>query len=119
MNRREWSARPNRESLRRRNPKLAAFVLARDRRCVYCKSTKNLQVDHLVPRSKGGTDDVQNLASCCKRCNCSKQAKSVYEWSSYAKSKLGLLFDPNTVIAHARKETKKMEQLVHRKSKSK
>ena len=38
--------------------------------CCYCQA-KNLplQIDHLVPRSRGGTDRVSNLALACNRCN--------------------------------------------------
>lgn len=102
MNRAEWSARPNRESLRRRNPKLAAFVLARDKRCVYCRATKNLQVDHLVPRSKGGTDDARFIVTCCRRCNASRQAKDLDEWQAYARRVHGIRFSAEKVREQAR-----------------
>ena len=40
------------------------------RRCVYCGATgKPLEIDHVVPRSKGGSDRVSNLVVACVECN--------------------------------------------------
>lgn len=53
-------------------------VLARDRwTCCSCgRSTREsgvlLEVDHIIPRSKGGTDDLHNLQTLCKKCNVGK-----------------------------------------------
>ena len=45
-------------------------VFARDRhRCQYCGSDRHLTVDHVVPRSKGGTDTWDNLVTSCAPCN--------------------------------------------------
>lgn len=49
-------------------------------RCVYCGSTENLSVDHLFPRIKGGTDNVENLVCSCKSCNSSKGKKDLVVW---------------------------------------
>ena len=38
------------------------------------------QVDHVVPRSRGGTDEMSNLVLACSPCNSSKGAKNVDEW---------------------------------------
>ncbi len=61
-------------------------ILKRDGfRCRYCgkeasESTK-LEVDHVVPRSKGGSDDPTNLGAACYDCNRGKTNKSVtYAW---------------------------------------
>lgn len=42
------------------------------RRCVECRSKEDLSLDHIVPRSKGGTHDEDNLRTLCRRCNSSK-----------------------------------------------
>ncbi|MCK6511027.1 RNA-guided endonuclease IscB [Myxococcota bacterium] len=40
------------------------------RKCFYCDATEiPLQIDHIVPRSKNGTDRVSNLTLACARCN--------------------------------------------------
>lgn len=37
--------------------------------CVWCGATRNLCLDHIVPRSKGGTNAPSNLVTSCLRCN--------------------------------------------------
>jgi 5-methylcytosine-specific restriction endonuclease McrA len=52
--------------------RVRAAVLERDgHTCTYCGQPAN-HVDHVVPRSKGGTDDLGNLVSSCEGCNKSK-----------------------------------------------
>jgi hypothetical protein len=41
-------------------------------RCVKCGNTDNLQVDHIVPFSKGGKTEKSNLQTLCKKCNVEK-----------------------------------------------
>lgn len=49
------------------------LVLRRDAyTCAYCGDAAN-EVDHIHPRSKGGTDDLDNLVACCRRCNILKK----------------------------------------------
>jgi len=48
--------------------------------CIYCGSEENLSIDHIVPRSKGGTDDEQNLATACRSCNSSKRDRDLIDW---------------------------------------
>jgi 5-methylcytosine-specific restriction endonuclease McrA len=43
-------------------------------RCEYCRypeflSTSPLTIDHINPQSLGGSDDTDNLALACRRCN--------------------------------------------------
>ncbi len=47
--------------------------------CEYCLApeevaVKEFQVEHIVPRARGGSDDLANLALACPRCNPSKWA---------------------------------------------
>ncbi len=48
--------------------------------CVYCEEVANT-VDHLVPLSKGGTNDKRNLAHCCSSCNGQKGNFTLTEFS--------------------------------------
>lgn len=43
-------------------------------KCVYCSDTRNLEIDHIVPLSKGGTEDRSNLQTLCAPCNRKKGA---------------------------------------------
>lgn len=50
-------------------------------RCEYCKMHQSLQgatfhVEHITPRSKGGSSDLGNLAWACPSCNLQKQDKT-------------------------------------------
>lgn len=48
--------------------------------CAYCGSTENLTLDHLTPKSKGGTDRVTNLICACTQCNKDKAHAKWSEW---------------------------------------
>ncbi len=40
--------------------------------CQYCGTTKDLTLDHVIPRSKGGKSTWTNLVTACKKCNSNK-----------------------------------------------
>jgi 5-methylcytosine-specific restriction endonuclease McrA len=50
-------------------------------RCYYChaKITK-YHVDHVVPLTRGGSNDPSNLVIACPTCNISKHNKLLHEW---------------------------------------
>lgn len=58
-------------------------VHARDNwKCQYCGeelNAKDLTIDHIIPRSKGGRTIWENVVSCCKECNKKKSNKSLRE----------------------------------------
>lgn len=47
-----------------------------DYTCLYCGSKKNLTIDHVIPKSKGGDNSWKNLATSCQRCNSNKGDKT-------------------------------------------
>jgi len=60
----------NRDSI---SPKLRFAVLRRDKYvCQYCGACgpeTELEVDHKIPVSRGGTDEMENLVTSCIKCN--------------------------------------------------
>ena len=48
--------------------------------CIYCEKEKDLTLEHILPRSRGGPDTTDNAVFICKSCNSSKGDKRLYEW---------------------------------------
>jgi hypothetical protein len=59
-----------------------AYVLVKyDYRCVYCGKTNiPFEIDHIRPKSRGGSDRVSNLALSCHACNAAKGNRTAAEW---------------------------------------
>ena len=57
-----------------RNPNFTRFnVFLRDKfSCQYCGSKNELTFDHLLPRSKGGKTNWENVVTACSSCNVQK-----------------------------------------------
>ncbi|MEH2385791.1 MAG: HNH endonuclease [Nostoc sp.] len=55
-------------------------VLRRDHHsCQYCGSGKHLTLDHVMPRSKGGSHTWDNVVAACERCNSRKGDCTLFE----------------------------------------
>lgn len=49
--------------------------------CCYCgRLGLSLEIDHIHPVTQGGPSDPWNLALCCKRCNSSKNDRTLEQW---------------------------------------
>lgn len=48
-------------------------------KCGYCGSNKDLTIDHIFPKSKGGKNSWKNLVTCCKKCNYKKDDMTTKE----------------------------------------
>ena len=60
-----------------------SIVMERDRyACTYCGSDKQLEADHILPLSRGGSNALVNLATACRSCNLSKGTKAVEDWGA-------------------------------------
>jgi len=58
-------------------------------RCIYCQrllddnhieSERERTLDHLIPRSLGGSHGAHNLVTCCGHCNSARQELSLRDW---------------------------------------
>ena len=72
------------------NPNFTRFnVFLRDNfMCQYCSSKKELTFDHLLPRSKGGKTDWNNVVTACSSCNVQKGGRLI------ERSKMQLNYKP-------------------------
>ena len=50
--------------------------------CFICESSKNLQVDHLIPLALGGRHSIGNLQALCQSCNRAKFNKLPIEFKA-------------------------------------
>ena len=68
-----------------------SIVLERDgHACTYCGAGRQLEGDHIVPLSRGGSNAFFNLATACRPCNLSKGSKTVQEWRASGRRRIGL-----------------------------
>lgn len=52
-----------------------------NRRCVYCgKTNVPLEIEHIIPKSRGGSNRIDNLAIACRECNQAKDNKTAEEF---------------------------------------
>lgn len=84
----DYSPRVNGKALRKR-----LFVYERDGyRCkLFCGRTLTLEtatLDHVIPRSRGGSGAINNLVTACASCNRRKDDKLMrdhgYEWNHWS-----------------------------------
>lgn len=63
--------------------RLMGVIFARDGfRCTYCGSAESLTLDHVIPRSRGGSNKPNNITTACNSCNSQKGDKTPEEWRS-------------------------------------
>lgn len=44
---------------------------------VYTNDFHLMTIDHVIPKSRGGSNDIDNLVPCCDRCNTKKGSKLI------------------------------------------
>lgn len=60
---------------------LRVMIYERDNhQCQACFSSYNLGIDHMLPVSRGGKNNPENLQTMCQSCNGKKGTKTMDEW---------------------------------------
>lgn len=63
--------------------------------CAYCGVSGDMQIEHVIPLSKGGAHDAMNIVPACPPCNYSKNTTEVERWyrsqSFYSPSRLAMI----------------------------
>jgi 5-methylcytosine-specific restriction endonuclease McrA len=72
--------------------------------CCYCGASveggAKLTLDHLIPHSKGGSNDQSNIITACFTCNSSRGSRS---WSKFAAKVAAYLnIDKAVIVRHIR-----------------
>ena len=73
-------------------------VFARDRHtCQYCgAASRDLTIDHVTPKHRGGRHEWENLVAACRNCNHRKGSKTL------AEARMTLLREPRAPRADVR-----------------
>lgn len=48
--------------------------------CAYCSTAPAESRDHVIPISRGGSNNIENILPACLTCNKTKNARTVEEW---------------------------------------
>ncbi|MCL6611200.1 MAG: HNH endonuclease [Peptococcaceae bacterium] len=67
--------------------KVVTQVIERDNyRCRGCGTTRHLEIHHIIFRSQGGTDEISNLVTLCRRCHQRAHRHNVWRrfWETWA-----------------------------------
>lgn len=90
-----WAFQPERKSKsksKRVNKQRHTLWVKQDGKCYYCFqpcTQKTFTIDHIVPKSKGGGNNISNKVGACSSCNNAKGAMSQEEFlkSNYLENK--------------------------------
>lgn len=90
-------------------------------RCAYCGKTPpavTLEVDHIEPRSKGGTDAIVNLLTACFDCNRGKRDIPLDKAPATLIENVEILKEQEEQLKEYRKLAKKVERRIQKDIKS-
>ena len=51
-----------------------------DHKCVACGTNEDITRDHIVPLSRGGSDDISNIQPLCRACNSAKNKYKIIDY---------------------------------------
>jgi 5-methylcytosine-specific restriction endonuclease McrA len=55
--------------------------------CQYCGNTRHLTLDHVIPRSKGGSHTWDNVVTACEKCNSRKSDRLLHEMGMFLRNR--------------------------------
>jgi 5-methylcytosine-specific restriction endonuclease McrA len=67
--------------------------------CQYCGNTRHLTLDHVIPRSKGGSHTWDNVVTACEKCNSRKSDRLLHEMGMFLRTKPKAPIHPAIVFA--------------------
>jgi 5-methylcytosine-specific restriction endonuclease McrA len=80
--------------------------------CCWCGATLEdgviLTLDHLKPNIKGGTNDADNLVTCCHRCNSSRGKRGMTAFAKAVASYLNHGVKPETILTHIQRQRRRV-----------
>lgn len=53
-----------------------------DHRCAYCGESGHLEIEHVIPISRGGANTIANVVPSCRACNVEKSTMTPDEWKA-------------------------------------
>jgi 5-methylcytosine-specific restriction endonuclease McrA len=68
----------------RRHREAHLLIRLQNNRCYLCCLPlvyTSCHIDHVIPRSKGGSDAIANLRATCKRCNLQKSSLNIMDYA--------------------------------------
>lgn len=77
--------------------------------CAYCGAANSKYIDHIIPRSRLGTDHESNLALCCGRCNSRKGAAKLEEFRQRSHPGEKFHFEKKGIVLPEAPETDKFD----------
>lgn len=69
-----------------------------DSNCAYCGEAGPTEVEHVVPQSRGGSNEPGNLVAACRLCNSGKRNLTPEEWRAWRESQ-GLKWPPEGLMS--------------------
>jgi hypothetical protein len=78
--------------------------------CQYCGSKEDLEIDHIIPLSKGGNNEPDNLITSCHKCNALKGDKTLEEFITNNKYNIKFLDRVSKILDTLKEKEKEQEQ---------
>lgn len=86
-------------------------ILIRDKfECQYCGSHEYLEIDHIIPLTKGGTNEDSNLITACHRCNHLKSDLDLEVFIDKYKNEVVFLDRVSKILDTLKEKEKEKEQ---------